>query len=146
MPQMMSLLFVPFIVSFPEVPTIVQIGLIGVGGAGDTTGLGEATYGVDPATYPTELLFAPNPFLFFELAITRNVLPDFNDLIVQEVFAFLIVQDLPPAVILLPVIFAPPSAKGSAIVTVTLTLPFLGAEELTETIVGDEGLLIFVFA
>ncbi len=56
------------------------------------------------------------------------------------------VHDFPPAVTLLPVIFVPPFEVGSAIVTVTLTLPFLGADEVTETTVGAEGFVIFDLA
>ncbi len=84
--------------------------------------------------------------MFFELAYTLNDLPFLIDLIVQEVFVFFMVQDLPPADTLLPVIFEPPLEVGNAIVTVTLTLPFFGVEEDTETMVGAEGLVTFAFA
>jgi hypothetical protein len=65
---------------------------------------------------------------------------------VQEVFNFFMVQDFPPAVTLLPVIFDPPFEVGNAMVTFTLTFPFLGAEDVTETTVGAEGFVIFAFA
>jgi hypothetical protein len=84
--------------------------------------------------------------MFFELAYTLNDLPFLIDLIVQEVFVFFMVQDLPPAVTLLPVIFEPPFDTGKVIVTVTFTLPFLTAEEDMAEIVGAEGLVTFAFA
>ena len=84
--------------------------------------------------------------MFFEFAYTLNDLPFLIDLIVQEVLVFAMVQDLPPAVTLLTVIFEPPSEAGNAIVTVTFTLPFLTAEEDMAEIVGAEGFVIFDFA
>ena len=77
--------------------------------------------------------------MFFELAYTLNNLPFLIDLIVQEVLVFFMVHVLPPAVTLLPVIFEPPLDVGKAIVTFTLTLPFLTAEEEIALIVGAEG-------
>jgi hypothetical protein len=53
------------------------------------------------------------------------------------------VQDLPPAVTLLPVIFEPPLDAGKVIVTVTFTFPFLGVEEDTAEMVGAEGFVTF---
>jgi hypothetical protein len=97
-------------------------------------------------TCETEALLAPNPFLFLDLAVTPSVLPDFKPLIVQEVFSFYIVQDFPPAVTLLPVIFEPPSEAGNVIVTVTLTLPFFGVEDTTEVTVGSEGFVTLACA
>jgi hypothetical protein len=67
-------------------------------------------------------------------------------LIVQEVFNFFIVQDLPPAETLLPVIFEPPFETGNVMVTVTFTLPFLTAEEDIAEITGADGLTIFALA
>jgi hypothetical protein len=99
-----------------------------------------------PTTKGTATLLPPKPFLFFDFAITFNDLPFLIPFIVQEVFIFLMVHDLPPAVTLLPVIFEPPLEVGRAIVTVTLTLPFFGVEEDTETIVGAEGFVTFTFA
>jgi hypothetical protein len=64
---------------------------------------------------------------------------------VQDVFNFLMVQDLPPAVTLLPVIAEPPFELGREIVTVTFTFPFLGADDVTVTTVGAEGLVILAF-
>jgi hypothetical protein len=81
--------------------------------------------------------------MFFELAYTLNDLPFLIDLIVQEVLVFAIVQDFPPAVTLLPVIFEPPLDVGKAIVTFTFTFPFLGVEEDTAETVGAEGLVTF---
>ena len=77
--------------------------------------------------------------MFFELAYTLNDLPLLIDLIVQEVLVLAIVQDFPPAVTLLPVIFEPPLDVGKVIVTVTFTFPFLGVEEDTVEMVGAEG-------
>jgi hypothetical protein len=118
-------------VSFPSVPDKVQL---------------DAVYAPPPATWLTAGLLAPKPFLFFDLATTLRDLPDFNPLIVHEVFKFLIVHDLPPAETLLPVIFEPPLDVGKVIVTVTFTLPFLTAEEAMAEIVGDEGFAIFALA
>jgi hypothetical protein len=53
------------------------------------------------------------------------------------------VQDFPPAVTLLPVIFEPPLDVGKAIVTFTLTLPFFTAEEDMAEMVGAEGFVTF---
>ena len=64
----------------------------------------------------------------------------------HEVFKPAIVQVLPPAMTLLPVIFDPPFFLGSLIFTVTLTNPFLGDEEVTETIVGADGFVTFACA
>jgi hypothetical protein len=89
---------------------------------------------------------APYPFLFLELAFTLKVLPSPIPLIVQEFFKLTIKQDLPSAETLLPVIFEPPFCLGRLILTVTLTFPFFGVEELMETIVGAEGLLMLAFA
>jgi hypothetical protein len=44
------------------------------------------------------------------------------------------------------VIFDPPFCLGRLIFTVTLTNPFLGEEDETETIVGAEGLVTLAFA
>jgi hypothetical protein len=96
--------------------------------------------------YETPALFEPKPFLFLELATTFSDLPDFKPFIVQVVFNFFIVQDLPPAVTLLPVMPEPPLEVGSVIETVTLTFPFFGVDEETETMVGAEGFVIFVLA
>ena len=84
--------------------------------------------------------------MFFEFAYTLNDLPFLIDLIVQEVLVFAMVQDLPPAVTLLPVIFEPPFDAGKVIVTFTFTLPFLTAEEEMAAMVGAEGLVTFAFA
>ncbi len=65
---------------------------------------------------------------------------------VHVVLRFFIEQDLPLAVTLLPVIFEPPLEFGSVIVTVMFTLPFLGVEEVMETIFGAEGLVTLDFA
>ena len=65
---------------------------------------------------------------------------------VQDFLFFGMVQVLPPALTLLPVIFEPPFDAGNVIVTVTFTLPFLGVEEDMAEIVGAEGLVIFDFA
>jgi hypothetical protein len=65
---------------------------------------------------------------------------------VQEVSKFTIKQDLPPAVTLLPVIFEPPFFLGKLIFTVTLINPLLAEEDVTETIVGAEGLVVLAFA
>ena len=81
--------------------------------------------------------------MFFELAYTLNALPVLIDLIVQEVLVFFMVQDFPPAVTLLPVIFEPPLDAGKVIVTVTFTFPFLGVEEDTAEMVGAEGFVTF---
>ena len=81
--------------------------------------------------------------MFFEMAYTLNALPVLIDLIVQEVLVFFMVQDLPPAVTLLPAIFEPPLDAGKAIVMVTFTLPFLGVEEDTAETVGAEGFVTF---
>ena len=91
------------------------------------------------------MLFDPNPFLFFEDAVTDSDLPFLIPLIVHDVLRFLIVQDLPPAETLLPVIVDPPLDAGSEIVTVTFTFPFLGADDVTETTEGAEGFVIFDF-
>jgi hypothetical protein len=97
----------------------------------------------EPAVYVTEVLAELNPFLFFDLAEIFNDLPFLIDLIVQEVLVFLMVQDLPPAVTLLPVSFEPPLDAGKVIVTVTFTFPFLGVEEDTAEMVGAEGFVTF---
>jgi hypothetical protein len=126
-----------------------------VSGAGAATGA--ATAGVsattvaigvvgqepEPAVYATEVLRELNPFLFFDLAEIFNALPFLIDLIVQEVLVFAMVQDFPPAVTLLPVIFEPPLDVGKAIVTFTLTLPFFTAEEDMAEMVGAEGFVTF---
>ena len=83
--------------------------------------------------------------MFLETATTIRVLSFLIDLIVQEVLVFAMVQDLPPAVTLLPVIFEPPTEVGNAIVTVTLTLPFLGVDDEIEVMVGAEGLAVSAF-
>jgi hypothetical protein len=84
--------------------------------------------------------------MFFEFAYTLSALPFLIDLIVQEVLVFFMVQDLPPAVTLLPVTFEPPFDAGRVIVTVTFTLPFLGTEEDMAEIAGAEGFVTFAFA
>ena len=81
--------------------------------------------------------------MFFEFAYRLNDLPLLIDLIVQEVLVFAMVHVLPPAVILLPVIFEPPLDAGKVIVTVTFTFPFLGVEEDTAETVGAEGFVTF---
>ena len=81
--------------------------------------------------------------MFFEFAYTLNDLPLLIDLIVQEVLVFSMVQDLPPALTLLPVIFEPPFDAGKVIVTFTFTLPFLRAEEEIAEIVGANGAVTF---
>jgi hypothetical protein len=96
--------------------------------------------------YATEVLAGLNPFLFFDFAVTVSALPFLIDLSVQEVLVLLIVQDLPPALTLLPVTFEPPFDAGKVIVTFTSTLPFLTVEEEIAEIVGAEGLVIFAFA
>jgi hypothetical protein len=53
-----------------------------------------------------------------------------------------IVQDLPLAVTLLPVILDPPLFDGSDIETVIVIFPFLAFEKVTAVIVGAEGLEI----
>ena len=85
-------------------------------------------------------------FLFFDLAEIFNALPFLIDLIVQEVLVFAMVQDFPPAVTLLPVIFEPPLEADKVIVTVTFTLPFLGTEEDMAEMVGAEGFVTFAWA
>jgi hypothetical protein len=92
-----------------------------------------------PADIFTTALFGPKPFLFFERATTDTDLPFLIPLIVQVVFSFFIVHDLPPAVTLLPVIFDSPFVVGKEIVTFRLTFPFFGVEEATETTVGADG-------
>ena len=92
------------------------------------------------------MLAGPNPFLFLDFAVTVSALPCLIDLIVQEVLVFFMVQDLPPAVTLLPVIFEPPSEAGSVIVMVTFTLPFFIDEEDNAETVGAEGFVTFAFA
>jgi hypothetical protein len=67
-------------------------------------------------------------------------------LIVQDVFKFNIVQVLPSAVTLLPVIFDPPLLLGSTILIVTFTKPFLGAEDEMEMIFDADGFVIFAEA
>ena len=84
--------------------------------------------------------------MFFELAYTLNDLPLLIDLIVQEVLVFAMVQDFPPAVTLLPVIFEPPLDVGKVMVTVTFTFPFLGVEEDTAETVGAEGFVTLACA
>lgn len=64
----------------------------------------------------------------------------------QDVFKFNIVQVLPPAVTLLPVIFDPPLLLGSAILIVTFTKPFLDAEDEMEMIFDAAGFVIFAEA
>jgi hypothetical protein len=96
--------------------------------------------------YSTEGLAVPNPFLFLERAFTLKVLPLAIPLIVQEVFKFTIKQDLPSAVILLPVILEPPFSLGTLIFTVTLKNPFLALEDFMETIIGADGLLMLACA
>jgi hypothetical protein len=96
--------------------------------------------------YVTEVLAELNPFLFFDLAEIFNDLPFLIDLIVQEVLVFFMVHVLPPAVTLPPVIFEPPLDVGKVIVTVTLTLPFLGVEEDTAETVGAEGFVTLACA
>jgi hypothetical protein len=95
--------------------------------------------------YRIDCPLGPKPFLFFDEAITFTCLPFLIPLIVQEVLEFLIVQDLPPADTLLPVILDPPFAAGKEILTVRLTLPFLGLDEEMEITVGADGLDIFSF-
>jgi hypothetical protein len=112
---------------------------------GDVVGDEEGYFPL-PATYLTVLLFAPKPLEFLELAFTLSDVPVLISLIVQEVFKFTIVQVLPPAVTLLPVIFEPPFFLGRLIFTVTLTNPFLGEEETMETIVGADGFVIVALA
>jgi hypothetical protein len=56
------------------------------------------------------------------------------------------VHDLSLALTVLPVIFDPPLFLGRLIITVKLTNPFLGEEELTETIFGADGFVIFALA
>jgi hypothetical protein len=73
-------------------------------------------------------------------------MPFLIPLIVQEVLELTIKQDLPPAMTLLPVIFEPPFFFGKLILTVTLTSPFLTEDDVTETIVGAEGLVMLAFA
>jgi hypothetical protein len=94
--------------------------------------------------YRIDCPLGPKPFLFFERATTETDLPFLMPLMEQEVFSFLIVQDLPPAVTLLPVIFDPPFAAGKEILTVRFTLPFLGFDDETETTVGADGLVTLV--
>ena len=96
--------------------------------------------------YFRELLFDPNPFLFFDDALTVKDLPDFMPFMVQVVFSFFIVQDLPPAVTLLPVTLDPPFDVGREIVIFTLTIPFFTEVDSIVVTVGAEGLLIFDFA
>jgi len=96
--------------------------------------------------YATEVLAGLNPFLFFDFAVTVSALPFLIDLSVQEVLVFAIVHVLPPAVILLPVIFEPPLDAGKVIVTFTLTLPFFTEEEDMAEMVGAEGFVTFAFA
>ena len=86
---------------------------------------------------------APYPLMFFEFAYTLNDLPLLIDLIVQEVLVFSMVQDLPPALTLLPVTVEPPFDAGKVIVTFTSTLPFLTAEEEIALIVGANGAVTF---
>jgi hypothetical protein len=100
----------------------------------------------EPAVYATEALPELNPFLFFDLAEIFNALPFLIDLIVQEVLVFAMVQDFPPAVTLLPVIFEPPFDVGKVMVTVTFTFPFLGAEEDMAETVGAEGFVTLACA
>jgi hypothetical protein len=105
--------------------------------------MGAVGHEPEPAVYATEALAELNPFLFFDLAEIFNALPFLIDLIVQEVLVFAMVQDFPPAVTLLPVIFEPPLDVGKAIVTFTFTLPFLTAEEDMAEMVGAEGFVTF---
>ena len=79
----------------------------------------------------------------FGLLLSVIALPFLIVLIVQEVLVFAVVQDFPPAVTLLPVIFEPPLDVGKAIVTFTLTLPFFTAEEDMAEMVGAEGFVTF---
>ena len=58
---------------------------------------------------------------------------------VQEVFSFFAVQDLPPAETFVPFSVAPPLSAPKAKVTVMLTLPFLTGPFVTEVIVGALG-------
>jgi hypothetical protein len=64
-------------------------------------------------------------------------------LMVQLVLVCVIVQDFPPALTLLPVIFAPPVFVGNAMETLMLTLPFLTGEEEMLTTVGAAGFETF---
>ncbi|MEY4900937.1 MAG: hypothetical protein RI895_1359 [Actinomycetota bacterium] len=84
--------------------------------------------------------------MFFEFAKKLIALPSLIDLMVQEVLVFAMVQDLPPAITVLPVIFEPPFDAGKIMVTFTSTLPFLTLDEEIAVIVGAEGLVVFAFA
>ncbi|MEJ6494140.1 MAG: hypothetical protein QNM01_06000, partial [Actinomycetes bacterium] len=74
------------------------------------------------------------------------IAPFFKPFIVQRVFVFLIRQDLPPAVTLLPVIFVPLELAGNLIVTVTFTFPLLTLEEETFETDGFAGFATLIAA
>ncbi len=63
----------------------------------------------------------------------------------HEIPRFLIVHDFPPAKTWLPVTFDPPLFLGSEIRTVMVTIPVF-ADEVTDTTVGEVGLLMAVWA
>jgi hypothetical protein len=79
--------------------------------------------------------------LFLVLADTLTALPFFIPFIVHEVFAFFVVQDLPPADIFVPETAAPPLSAPKVTTTVKLTLPFLTGLLVIEVIVGALGLV-----
>ena len=64
----------------------------------------------------------------------------------QRVFVFFIKQDFPPAVTLLPNIFAPLELVGNFKVTVILTLPLLALDEETFATIGATGFETLTFA
>ena len=99
-----------------------------------------------PATYLRELLLGPKPFLFFEEALTVTDFPDFRPLMVQVVFCFFMVQDLPPAETLLPVSLDPPFDAGKEMVTLRLILPFFAGIDSMEVTRGAVGRVTLVFA
>jgi hypothetical protein len=136
-----------------QVPPVAQVSGAGPATGDDAAGVSATTFATGvvgqalaPAVYATEVLAELNPFLFLDFAVTFSALPFLIDLIVQEVLVFAMVQDFPPAVTLLPVIFEPPSEAGSVIVMVTFTLPFFGVEEDRAETVGAEGFVTFAFA
>ncbi len=96
--------------------------------------------------YFRELLFDPNPFLFFEEALTVTDFPDFRPLMVQVVSSFFMVQVLPPAETLLPVSLDPPFDAGKEMVTLRFTLPFFTGIDSIEATKGAVGRVTLVFA